>query len=920
MGRVGAAVLAGVFFTAIAPGCAGPAPTPGSRAATTPVVATHPADHPRAVTPTTKPFFPTAALDEKSLLTLDQITPVPELPKPRARTTTGQPPLDALQAFARARDALASGQRATATTLLEKAIAVDPDSPELYEELGRAYGGQEKSAWAYEQALELDPDNIEIRQRLGRNYLLKNKLDESLNQLRLATQTTDYKEDDEPAAVVDFFLARVLQRKGYDRAALDVYAKLARRLEKPITQRAASADLLTLQTQPELVYAQMGELYEKFGQWNDAVKAYDIAANRGPENFDVQARLTRALLGAGRPRESEAKAAELVIQFKANSESLKLLRDVFIAQGRENQITSELLKMQKAKPNERALLFAVAEALKTDGRGPEAEAMLLDAAHRFSDGVEILRRVFDLYLDRNDTEGAVRLLVRALADNPDSLRQLSTMWAELLKPSRSNPVRLPMLQKLKVEPKAEASRLFWVSRVAELWDRDALARSALEQGAALKPPFAPIYRALVADYWSRPDWDEAAKSAASDKLVHAVREEGNAALAAELDGLSLLNQTGKAEEAAARLAESVRLGNKAPDVYLTQARAAKLAGNASKSESLIWKVVSDNPTYEDAYVDLFNEYLSRGEAGKAINVLGRWLSADPSNVRARVLRARVMQRGGQGMAAESELLSLFHDQPDSAPVLAALFDYFLDTRRVDEFVSRLEEERKAHPANRVAAEQLATIYHQRKQQEKALRVLESTRKSVAGDADLMYYVAHVYGRIGEKETEEEILAEVVKLDPKHAPASNDLGYTWADGGKNLSRAEELLRVAVDAEPDNQSFLDSMGWVLYKRGKFGEARVFFERAIGPATRPDPVVLDHMGDVLYRLSENDGAVKQWKRAVQRLDELATITSREDLKKLRLVLIQKLKQHEQGQPVEVAPTAEGSSAAKVTTQAKN
>jgi len=155
----------------------------------------------------------------------------------------------------------------------------------------------------------------------------------------------------------------------------------------------------------------------------------------------------------------------------------------------------------------------------------------------------------------------------------------------------------------------------------------------------------------------------------------------------------------------------------------------------------------------------------------------------------------------------------------------------------------------------------------------------------------------------------------VVRDPRHAGASNDLGYSWADQGKNLDRAETLVKTAVAAEPDNQSFLDSLGWVLYKRGKFAEALVYFEKAIGPASRPDPVVLDHMGDVLYRLSKNDQAAKQWKRAQDRLDQVDS--EREDLKKLRLQLMQKLRQQEKGQPVEVAPIADATAAGP---QAKN
>ncbi|HSI33511.1 MAG TPA: tetratricopeptide repeat protein, partial [Tepidisphaeraceae bacterium] len=225
MGRVRAAVVAGVVAGALAGGCGCAAP---KATGTTPVATTAP-----ATKPTTNPFAPAVAWvpDEKALLTLDQITPAPVLPKPRGRSAGGSAPLDALQWFAQARAAMAGGQRQTAINLLEKAVSLDPDSPELYEELGRAYGGQEKATWAFEQALELDPGDVDVRQRLGRNYLLKNKLDEAFRHLRIATLTDGYKDDPDEAAVVDFFLGRVLQRKGYDRAALETYARLAKRIE-----------------------------------------------------------------------------------------------------------------------------------------------------------------------------------------------------------------------------------------------------------------------------------------------------------------------------------------------------------------------------------------------------------------------------------------------------------------------------------------------------------------------------------------------------------------------------------------------------------------------------------------------------------------------------------------------------------------
>jgi tetratricopeptide (TPR) repeat protein len=860
--------------------------------------------------------------NDPAWLALDQIQPAPVLPEPKRSPTTRQAPLEALQLYAQAHAALIGGrgQRQGAINMLEKAVAIDPDSPELWEELGNAYGAgsADKAMAAWNKSLELDPDNQTLQEKVGRQFIIRNKLDQALHHLRLATQTTDYNEDNEAAAVTDFFLARTLQRKGYSRAALETYARLVKRIEHPTIAVRGNPELMGLLTQPELLYGEIGELYQGAGDYDEAVRAFALAVERAPENWDYQSKLARALVKAGRAADARRLVEELIGRFRANKDSLGLLHEVYRDLGAEGQIVGVLAALHEKEPKDRSLLFALADALDGAGRSRDSGKLLLDALRREPGDAEVLRRLFDFYEKHEDLEGAARLLVTALADEPDSLRGLSPLWSELLQPHRRNRLRIPFLQKLEVPRRAEAAKLFWVSRLADFWNRDALARSAIEQGASIRPAFAPVMRLLVADYWGRPDWDEKQKIDACAALAADVKAQGNAALSAEIEGMSLLRQKGKSEQAAQKLEDSIKLGNKSIEVQLTQAMALLDAGKDERGEALLWKIVSDVPNHEEAYGALFRYYLDQSQPPKAVSVLAKWLQADPGNVQARVLRATLMFQAGRPEAAESELLALFRDDPDDPLVLGALYRYYNDSRRLDEYITKLEEQRKKHPDHREAVEQLVMIYHEHKRLPDALRVLESAKEAAAGDPDLLYYLSGVYGRIDQKQTQEQMLGRVVELDPAHPGASNDLGYTWADEGKNLARAEALIRVAVEAEPDNQSYLDSLGWVLYKRGKFAEALTYFERAIGPAARPDPVVLDHMGDVLYRLSRPSDAVKRWKRAEDRLKEMGEIARRrDDLKSLSLKLKQKLDQAGKAQPVEVAPVIEGPGAG---TQAKN
>jgi tetratricopeptide (TPR) repeat protein len=111
---------------------------------------------------------------------------------------------------------------------------------------------------------------------------------------------------------------------------------------------------------------------------------------------------------------------------------------------------------------------------------------------------------------------------------------------------------------------------------------------------------------------------------------------------------------------------------------------------------------------------------------------------------------------------------------------------------------------------------------------------------------------------------EEWLEQVLDEFPDDLSALNDLGYLWADANKHLVRAERMIREAVEGEPENAAYRDSLGWVLYRLGRFPEAVAELEKAV--AGEPDPVVLDHLGDAYLAAKQPDKAKGLWQRAVE------------------------------------------------------
>ncbi len=120
-------------------------------------------------------------------------------------------------------------------------------------------------------------------------------------------------------------------------------------------------------------------------------------------------------------------------------------------------------------------------------------------------------------------------------------------------------------------------------------------------------------------------------------------------------------------------------------------------------------------------------------------------------------------------------------------------------------------------------------------------------------------------RAGEREQAEKHFRACLALDEKFSPALNYLGYMWAEKGQNLAEAEQFIRRALEQEPDNAAYLDSLGWVLYQQGRYQEALPPLEAAAAALGEPDPVVHEHLGDLYDKLGRRTDAIASWDKAV-------------------------------------------------------
>ena len=111
---------------------------------------------------------------------------------------------------------------------------------------------------------------------------------------------------------------------------------------------------------------------------------------------------------------------------------------------------------------------------------------------------------------------------------------------------------------------------------------------------------------------------------------------------------------------------------------------------------------------------------------------------------------------------------------------------------------------------------------------------------------------------------EELLEEVLDEFPGDISALNDLGFLWADENRHPQRALRMTRKAVRAEPQNAAYLDSLGWALFRLGKYKEAAVEIEKALAIDPQ-EPEILEHLAEVYDRLKMHQKAKDYRRRAV-------------------------------------------------------
>jgi tetratricopeptide (TPR) repeat protein len=207
----------------------------------------------------------------------------------------------------------------------------------------------------------------------------------------------------------------------------------------------------------------------------------------------------------------------------------------------------------------------------------------------------------------------------------------------------------------------------------------------------------------------------------------------------------------------------------------------------------------------------------------------------PSSRRIQMLETKALDVRGEGEAALEKALALSNEEPENGLLVQGVIEIYRNQKRFTEAVNFLSEKLEASPDNTALLFQLGAM---------------SERQG-------NYVEAEMYFR------------KILKKEPDSGAALNYLGYMLADRDQHLEESLGFVQRALQEDPYNGAYLDSLGWVYFKMGELDLAEKNLLKAI-ESLRLTGVVYDHLGDLYFEKGNLDKAVQFWRRALDQDDD--------------------------------------------------
>jgi tetratricopeptide (TPR) repeat protein len=285
-----------------------------------------------------------------------------------------------------------------------------------------------------------------------------------------------------------------------------------------------------------------------------------------------------------------------------------------------------------------------------------------------------------------------------------------------------------------------------------------------------------------------------------------------------------------------------------------------------------WRRVQQlNPRNPEIATHLATALVNAGKSAEARDAIKDALTTSPNDLRLSFLMAQAQHDAGDLDGALSTARALRAAHPDDPRATYLLGQMLLAKSRYDEVVDLIKPELDRLRAADGEGAQMALLETtqasallQLKRNDEAIALLKDAAGRAPDDTTVLFQYGAALDRAGRTADAEKAFRDVISKDPLDAGALNYLGYMLAEHGNSLDEAVSLIQRALKVEPNNPSYLDSLGWAYVLQGRLDLA----DPPLSTAAEKLPansVIQDHLGDLRLKQNRRADAIAAWQKAL-------------------------------------------------------
>ena len=596
------------------------------------------------------------------------------------------------------------------------------------------------------------------------------------------------------------------------------------------------------------IYEQQYELTSQNDLASKAIEAYKKAYAIDPQSPIIGERLAEMYWKAQRVHDAMVEANEILKRDPNDLATHRLLARIYLrslgdinGSGVQTEMVSKAIaeysEVHRLDPTDQEAALWLARLYRLHNEPDKAEKVLLGMLKDDPANEAAVEQLTQLYLDENKSEEAISLLEGMIARSPsatlnDLLGDAYTQTHEYGKAEKAyrNAVDL--------DP-SELGHLRGLGQTLLSEEKYPDALSVYQKLADLMPDDADVYLRMAQIYRELHQLDKAEES-----IVKA-RQYAPGTVEVMYNEAMIYEAQGRFEDAVRVLSDAVT-GVKTQSTVLPSRR---------RELAILYQQLGG--LYRD-----MNNYQAAIYTFQELGHLG-----EEEDRRARMLIMETYRQAKdlpKALQTGKEALAKYPSDPAVRATYALLLG---ENQQADEGAKLLQASLKGTAADRELYLNLSQIYersHRYQEAEEMARKAEALPGEPRENEMTWFLLGAIFERQKQYDKAEEQFKKVLAVNPKNAEALNYYGYMLADRGVRLDDARDMIQRALNQEPFNGAYLDSLGWTYFKQNKIEDAEAALRKAAEREPH-DPTIRTHLGDVYAKQGRMDLAAAEWEKSL-------------------------------------------------------